>query len=705
MFVRHALLLCCLFGFFTPLVAQTKGGLIQGNLIQVEDVTIHRDSFGVPHIVGKTNADVAYGLAWAHAEDDFASIQHNLLPASGNLGRALGKQGVLFDYAVKFLAIDEYVAAHFDQDISSEFQVILAAYCQGLNDFAARYPEQVLVRRALPFTPRDVITGYTVNLSLMGGVGMALKAINDNAIEAIYAPNNKGSNAIALAPERTEDGATWLCINSHQPIEGPFAWYEAHLVSDEGMNILGGLFPGAVSVTLGSNENLGWAHTTNYNQWGDVYALEIDPKNNHNYRYDGEWRPFRTRKIKLHVKLGPVVIGVKRTLEFSEYGPVFRAKHGVYALRFHAYENIRAAEQWHRMNLANNLVEFEQEIQREGITSFNIIYADKVGNIYFQSNGAYPLRNPELDWTTPVAGISSGHRWTELLPYDQKPVLLNPECGYVYNANNTPLEASGSACNWTGNFPGLQRFTYNRGERLKSLLEAHEGPFSWSDFLAIKFDKAYQPDGLFRDRFRIFFDLVPEDHPELADAIRQYQQWTLTADSSSTTATLPMVTHYFLARESKLPFAFLMIRDEPVSEADALQALKAARDLLLRGYGRLDVPLGQVQRYTRGEASYPANGAFEVARAADASLVNAKKGQFRIKSGDGYMQMVKFHPDRPVEIHTINAYGASAHQDSPHFTDQMPLFAAEQFRILTLDRETLQQRAKISYHPGAVNYR
>jgi len=673
--------------------------------INPKDITIHRDSFGVPHIVGKTNADVAYGLAWAHAEDDFVSIQHNLLSASGNLGRVLGKDGVLFDYAVKFLGIDQFVAANFDRDISMEFLKILEAYCQGLNDFAARYPEKVLVKRALPFTPQDVITGYTVNLSLMGGVGMALKAIRDDQIAAMYAPNNKGSNAIAIAPERTEDGATWLLINSHQPIEGPFAWYEAHLISDEGLNMMGGLFPGAVSATLGCNEHLGWAHTTNYNQWGDVYRLDMHPKDKRRYRYDGEWRSFETRKISLHVKLGPIVLGVKRTLENSEYGPVFRAKHGVYALRFHAYENIRAAEQWHGMNLATSLQEFEAEVQREGITSFNIIYADTEGNIYFQSNGAYPLRDPALDWTSPVAGVSSAHKWTELLPYAEKPVVLNPECGYVYNANNTPLEASGASCNWNGDFAGLQRFSYNRGERLKALLEAHQGPFTWSDFLALKFDKRYHPNGQFRDRFRTFFDLDPDLHPDLADAIRQYQQWDLNAEADSRTATLPMVTHYFLARESKLPFAFLMIREEPVPEADALKALKEARALLLKHHGRLDVPLGEVQRYIRGEHSYPAGGGFEVARAADASLNGAPKGQFRIKSGDGYMQLIKFHPDQAVEIRTINAYGASADPGSPHYADQMPFFAKEQFRSVSLDRSLVQQRAKISYHPGTLDYR
>ncbi len=673
--------------------------------IQTQDVRIARDSFGIPHIIGKTHADAIYGLAWAHAEDDFRHIQHNLLPARGNLGRAIGKKGVLFDYAVRFLKIDEYVRDNYEKEISPDFDRILRAYCQALNDYAQKYPKEVLVPRALPFTPHDVISGYTVNLCLMSGVGMALKAINDNMIERMYAPNNRGSNAIALAPFMTEDQSTWLCINSHQPLEGPFAWYEAHLMSDEGLNISGGLFPGCVSIMLGANEKLGWAHTVNYNQWGDIYALQINPDNKNQYWLDGQYLDLEQRKAKFHVRLGPIVIGAKRKLEYSRFGPVFRTKHGTYALRFHAYENIGAAEQWFNMNLAGNFQEFEDVIKKENITSFNIVYADKQGNIYFHSNGAYPLRQRELNWNNPIAGADSRMIWDQLLPFEEKPTVLNPDCGYVYNANNTPLLASGPDCNWKGDFPGLQLFTYNRGERLEHLLQAREEPWTWEDFLALKFDKRYHPGGMFEDRFRTLIALDPQAHPDLADAIRAYQQWNMECSADNRSAALPMVTHYFLNKQSPLPFAYLMIREEPLSKEQSLKALESASKLLMKHYGRLDPELGEVQRYMRGDHHYPAGGGYEVLRAADPSLVHPKKGRFRINSGDGYMQMIRFHPDRPLEMYAIHPYGSSAHPQSLHYADQMPMFAAEQFRRVSLDRDSALAKAVHLYHPGAIVYR
>ena len=271
--------------------------------VNPQNITIARDTFGVPHIFAPTDAEAAYGLAWAHAEDDFEHIQHNLLAAQGRLGEVLGKEGVLFDFALKFLGIDTLVEKRYEVDLTEMFRKVIDGYIQGINAYAAAFPEEVLIKNALPFTGQDVIKGYVLSLSLMSGVGMTLKAIKENRFEEFFAPNDQGSNALAIAPSRTEDGKTWLLINSHQPIEGRFAWYEAHIHSDEGWNIIGGLFPGGVTIFVGTNEHLGWAHTTNYHNFGDVYKMHTKPGNKKYYLYDGQWKKFGIRKLSLKVKL------------------------------------------------------------------------------------------------------------------------------------------------------------------------------------------------------------------------------------------------------------------------------------------------------------------------------------------------------------------------------------------------------------------
>ena len=62
--------------------------------IDVGQIDIYRDQYGVPHIYGATDGAAAYGLAWAHAEDDFATIQYTFLPSKGLMGMHAGKDGL-----------------------------------------------------------------------------------------------------------------------------------------------------------------------------------------------------------------------------------------------------------------------------------------------------------------------------------------------------------------------------------------------------------------------------------------------------------------------------------------------------------------------------------------------------------------------------------------------------------------------------------
>ncbi len=663
-------------------------------------VTIMRDSFGIPHIHGGTDAEAEYGLAWAQCEDDFKDVQYSLLGARGRLGEVLGKDGVIFDYGLKFLSIDTLVDAHYQKDLSPAFKKVVEAFVQGINDYAAAHPDEVILKDALPFTTIDAIRGYTLNLSLMSGVGMALKAIKDNRIEEFMKPNETGSNAMAIAPGRTDDGKAWLLVNSHQPLEGRFAWWEAHVMSDEGWDMIGGLFTGGMSVFVGSNPDLGWAHTTNYNTWGDIYKLHV--KGN-KYEYDGHWQTFGKRKIKLKLKLGGIMLAASRKVLSCEYGPVFKTKHGYYAIRFPAYNDIRAAEQWYHMNKARSWSAFERAVKMEGIASYNIIYADRAGNIFYQSNGFYPKRNPALRWNLPITANTSAYKWTELMPYQDKPTVLNPGCGFIYNCNQSPLYVTGDSCNWTKRFPGLQLFVYNRGERFGDMLKAKSGKYSWQDFLRIKFDNSYSPAGCYARHFKAMYELDEHKYPEIADAITKLKKWNRSGGADNRDAALAMVTHYHLAKEYKAPFAFLMIREKLLPETDAAEAVRWAKKFLLKTHGTIDLPLGDVQQYIRGAVSKPADGLYEVPRAADAKLYNKDKGIFRIESGDGYIQLGKFGADK-TELWSVSPYGSSAHVDSRHYTDQMELFRRHEFRTLTFDRNAIMQKAELIYYPGQLDY-
>ena len=67
------------------------------------DTVIARDTWGVPHIYGKTDADVAYGIAYAQSEDDFPTQQQVLAMTRGRLGALDGADGAKTDYVVHLL--------------------------------------------------------------------------------------------------------------------------------------------------------------------------------------------------------------------------------------------------------------------------------------------------------------------------------------------------------------------------------------------------------------------------------------------------------------------------------------------------------------------------------------------------------------------------------------------------------------------------
>jgi acyl-homoserine-lactone acylase len=665
-------------------------------------VSIVRDSFGVPHIYGKTDADAAYGLAWAHCEDAFKLIQNQLLAARGRLGEVKGKKGAIFDYIYNFFEVKKLVADNYDTSLSADYKLILEAYALSVNDFAKKYPKQVLIKNSFPVTAKDLVAGYTLTNILLGGVGMDLMALSKNVLHEFTHLSTNGSNTLAIAPSRTEDNKAWLLVNSHQPIAGEFAWYEVHINSEEGWNFIGGLFAGGISGFVGCNPALGWAHTTNYHRFGDIYKLQVS-KNKKQYFYDNKWVDFGYKTAKLRVKIAGVKIAVKRKIPIAEQGAVFTSKYGYFALRYGAAMDIRAGEQWFRMNKARNFGEFEAAIKMQSLCLFNVNYADTAGNIYFISEGKIPLRDSvkngqKLDWSLPTNGTSSAYKWTSLLPYESKVKYLNPKAGFLYNCNGSPLFATGYAENSKVNYIGLQVFDFNRNEYYGRVLNDKVGRFAWQEFLDIKYNTCYEKNGSYSRNFDSLFTLDGKKYPKIADAIALFQQWDRCGDKDNVAASIAMLTNYYLAENAKLSFSLLMIQKSLITESQAVRAMTQAKKYLMKRFNRLAVPLGEVQRHARGKLSFAIDGLPEVSRAAE-MYYDKKKKYLVMDKGDGYYQLAKFS-GAGVELETISPYGASSDPNSRHYSDQMKMFSTHQTKKMSFDKATVLKNALRVYSPN-----
>ena len=77
--------------------------------INPNNIEIVRDNYGVPHIYGKTDAEVAYGLAWSHSEDDFKTIQQGYLAGNGLLSKHIGIKGAGADFLTQLIESKETV--------------------------------------------------------------------------------------------------------------------------------------------------------------------------------------------------------------------------------------------------------------------------------------------------------------------------------------------------------------------------------------------------------------------------------------------------------------------------------------------------------------------------------------------------------------------------------------------------------------------
>ena len=490
--------LMCQFKFLFFLIFFSSYSFAQVNTSNIEIV---RDKWGVPHIYGKTDKEAAYGLAWAHAEDDFVTIQKTFLPAKGLLGSLDGIRGVVLDYAVKLLKSRE-VANRELKNLPPEGLNVIYGYLEGLNAYASKFPEEILVKGSFPLSIYDYLTGLNLMLHLFSDTGDIIGQLLSNSINPIdemsgvdNIGSSIGSNGFAFNSLKTTDGKSYLNINTHQPLEGPFAWYEAHVNSDEGWNMLGGLFPGLPLPVIGTNDNLGWTHTYNYPDMNDVFQLVINPKNKNQYKLDGQWEDFEIKNVSLKVKsfLG-IKIRVGRKIIWSKFGPVIKNKKGYFAFFSQSLNNISAIEQWLKMNKATNFKEFEDALKLLGIPRFNIVYADKEDNIFYMSNARLSVRDESINWRNLVIGDTSSIILGDYHPYEDLPKLLNPPSGYIFNTNNSPFNSTSKEYNLSEeNY--IPTFSYrekenNRSLRFMEIIKDYD-KVNFDDFKDIKYDQQY----------------------------------------------------------------------------------------------------------------------------------------------------------------------------------------------------------------------
>ncbi|MDF2437117.1 MAG: peptidase penicillin amidase [Bacteroidota bacterium] len=668
--------------------------------IHVDNISIARDTFGVPHIFASTDAKVAYGLAWAHAEDDFENIQLMMITASGRLAEIKGKASAPSDYFVKFIRAKEQVEAMYEKDLSPAYRKVLQGYVDGLNAYALSHQKEIKLKGIFPVTPQNVITAYVIILTNMVGVSRALEFVVKGKPDDYIFNANAGSNAVAMNSAITADSSTYLMINPHVPIEGPASWYEAHLHSDEGMNIYGALVPGMIVPAMGCNDHLGWAITFNWPDYVDIYEMELNPENKNQYKFDGEWKNFEVSKIPLKVKVGTGKITVKRQALWCVYGPAYRTEKGVYALRYNTMFNVKAAEQWYKMSKAKEYSQFYEAMEIQGIPLFNFMMADDKDNIFYLFNAGLPKRDNAFNWQKTVPGNTSKTLWNSFYGIGQLPLKYNPKCGYLYNTNNTPFHCTANAENpMESSYDKQSAFSWNRVNnrdlRFNEIIVS-KSRINFEEFKKIKYDCQYpSKTGGIYTIFKPVLDLDETQYPELADAIIKLKKWNFCGEIDNREAALVTVTFNDLfirkgAAYNELETGFSYTTDELIA------SIKIAKAFMLKHYKTLDIPFGDVQKIVRGDKSFSASG-FPECLQAMASKTDGS-GILKAVNGDSFIMFAKFSP-KGNTYEAVVPFGASRKKNDPHSTDQMELYSKHKTKPVSLDKNKVLKEAVRVYHP------
>ena len=418
----------------------------------------------------------------------------------------------------------------------------------------------------------------------------------------------------------------------------------------------------------------------------DAFKLTINPENKNQYLLDGKWENFDIKNIKLPVKLlGPIRWTFKREAKFSKHGLVLETESGSYALKFAGMKEIRQPDQWFRMNKAQNKAEWLKAMEMRAIISFNAVYADKEDNIMLLHNTAGPIRNESYDWTQPVDGTNSALIWDEITPFDEIPLLINPNSGWIVSANQDPFRASAIKDNLNrsdySKTLGIETKMTNRAYRVIEIFD-NDKKFTEQDLLDAKFDNEYSKESR---SIKYLQNVLAQEYAkkEFQEAQAVLNAWDLKTDNNNRSAALGVCV---LSEEWR---AFMNRIDAPSSK----EMFKKCIDEIKGSFDRVDPKWSEVNKLVRGDLALPIQGGPDTLRAVYGRPQD--DGTLKAVAGDGLVVSLSWDSAGNQESQSIHQYG-SATQDasSKHYGDQVQLFVDEKMKPTFFDKLELEKNTE-----------
>lgn len=436
-------------------------------------VTIERTTFGIPHITAPDWEGIAYGTAYAHAQDNVCQTAEHLVTLRGERSQFFGAQ-TPGDFGLGKLPnaqIDLFIRYHMNDaalaqaatTTSPQVQQALRGYVAGYNRFLqdagpGGLPEACRGKPWVrPMTLAD-LSRATEQSMIQGGLGAlagAVLAATPPVTRTTAAPvdlqqaaaeiarysfnanpegGELGSNGWAFGRNATPDGRGVLLGNPHFPWTGTNRFWQLHQTIPGQLDVMGATGGLSPLVSIGFNKDVAWTHTVSTGKRFTLYELKLDPNDPTVYWVDGQPKRMAVRTVTLPAVAGSAT-PVQHTFYSTDWGPIVslpRAGLGwtaqrAYALRDANTMNVRSADSWMRMGQARNVAELRSAMGNQGMPWINTLAADRDGNAMYADLSAVPdVSAAMLQSCTPT-----------------------PQAAALLNAAGLPvLDGSRSVCAW-----------------------------------------------------------------------------------------------------------------------------------------------------------------------------------------------------------------------------------------------------------------
>lgn len=697
---------------------------------RAKQVTITRDTWGVPHIYGKTDADVVFGLLFTQCEDDFGRVEENYITSIGRLAEIEGESALYHDLRARlFMDTTQAVAIYKKSPVW--MKQLLDAFADGTNYYLHTHPD---------VKPR-LLTRFQPWMPLMfseGSIGGNISVVPIERIKAFYEQRKStsslhnfdhyeresvGSNGFAIAPAKSATKNALLLINPHTSF---YFRSEVHMISEAGLNTYGAVTWGQFFVYQGFNENCGWMHTTSYADSMDEYLETIEKKGNALfYKHGNTLKPVRTQKVRLPYKSGTGVQYKDFTMYFTQHGPIAGEQDGKWIAINMMNTPLNALSQSYLRTKATGYESYKEVMKLNGNASNNTIFADRNGTIAYWHGNFMPRRNPKFDWEEPVDGSNPETDWKGLHPVEEIVQVKNPATGWIQNCNATPFTVSGSSSPDKSRFPAYMAPDAENYRGINAVRVLSSKSMFTLDTLIAAANDPHLPafDDLLPPLLAAYQSVSGETRnqsKDLAEAIQVLTSWDKSYGVNSVGQTLAILWGEKIQRLARSRagagerFDNLSLTAFTIKNTTPQEKVTALADVLTdltRDFGTWKTPWGNINRYQRltgkTQESYDdqkpsipvgfTSSAWGSLAAFAAKTYPGTKKRYG-SVGNSFVAVVEF--GKRVTARSVVTGGQSSRPGTAHFTDQAPLYCEGKFKDVLFYPEDIQKHVEKTYHPG-----